>query len=132
MKLVKELLALSEAKKNMYQVRMGNHRYEDKELNIRDLETLAKEVSMDPSGKESESHSYGDLAALHDYILDYHGCGEAQKKSADIFDVVDEDYDIKSFKDDVLIIDYHFTIRYNKDTKEPRKVKDTISLMPGN
>ena len=132
--LLKELLALAEAKNVAYQVKFGNYKWEDLELPISSLDKLHKELTTNVSGKDADDLEWGDLAALHTKILDFHGVYSDAKlnKSRGIFDAVDEDYEVESYKDDVLKINYKFTIRYENENKDPRDVKGTITLMPGN
>lgn len=132
--LIKELLALNEAKGQTYQVKHGNYKWDDVTLDIRDLDTLVKEITMNPSGKEAADHKWKDLGELHAYILEYHGVSddEAINKNRGVFDAIDEDYEVESYKDDVLKIKYRFTIRYTNENKDHRQVEDTITLMPGN
>lgn len=122
--LIKELLSLKEAK-TTYQFRINSYPWEDVEFEgIDSLKQLEDEIS-DPGFDGSKVFSA--IPELHDKMVDFHG-----GKHQDVFDIVDEDYDIISFKHDVLKIAYKFTMRYKNANKEPRNVSGTISFMEAN
>jgi hypothetical protein len=125
MKLTRELLALNESKKYKFQVRINSYNWDDLEfVNIESLEQLADEISTD--GRDGKK-IYKALPELREYLLDFYG-----GNTADVFDVVDEDYGIQSSHHDVLKVAYKFTIRYKKSEREPRNVSGVITFMPGN
>ena len=138
MELVKELLALREGVEHKFQVRIdANYAHNDpagkgrlhggtwKEItfkSISSLEALADEIGDDGhDGKKI----FKALPELHGYLESYH----LGYDRSDVFDVVDEDYDIKSFKDDVLKVSYKFTVRYKKDHKDPVTHRGEITFM---
>lgn len=84
---------------------------------ITSLEKLAKEISSDNGGSG--------FAELRDYLEDYH-IGQGKY---DLLDVVDQNYDVQSFKDDVLKISYSFTARM-KDNTGPKTSTGVVTLMP--
>jgi len=124
MNLIQELMALSEARKHtMYQVKISdNAQWEDLEFPFETLDVLVKEITAHPS----ELDDVFALPEVHALVSDFYG-----GRHGDTFDVVDEDYDVKSFKDDVLKIQYGFTMRFKSD-REPRKVNGVMTIMPGN
>lgn len=123
-KLIKELLSLKEAK-TKYQFKIDNYPWEDVEFEgINSLQQLQDEIV--DNGHDG-SKVFSAIPELHQKMVNYHG-GNHQ----DVFDVADEDYDIISFKHDVLKIAYQFVIRYKNANKEPRDVKGTISFMEAN
>jgi hypothetical protein len=132
MKLIHELIALNEGKKlPMYQIRFGTSPYEDVSLDIHSLETLHKEITANPS--EMDSIKFKDIGVLNQYVLEYHGVSD---KNPEVFDTTGEDYEVLSFTDDVLKVSYQFDVCYNKDRRgmkqDPRTIKGTVTLMPGN
>lgn len=122
--LIQELLSLKEAK-TTYQFRIDNHPWEDISFErIDSLQQLADEIN-DPGFDGSKV--FAAIPELHAKMVEYHGGNHSE-----VFDVVDEDYEVTSFAHDVLKISYEFMIRYKKYTKEPRDVKGTISFMDEN
>lgn len=130
--LIKELMALNEsAKGTVFQVRIDSARdtedysggrisggsWEELEFDhFSTLQELADEIS--DNGHDGKK-VFKALPELHAYLEEYHV--GTHPLNNDVFDVVDESYDVKSFKDDVLKITYQFTARFGKNKGEADK-----------
>lgn len=140
-KLIQELLKLNESKGTTFQVRIDSARdtedysgsrisggrWEELEFDhIDSLEQLADEIS--DNGHDSKK-IFKALPELHAYLEEYHV--GTHPLNNEVFDVTDESYDVKSFKDDVLKITYQFTARW-KSKKSPVTYRGEITMMPSN
>lgn len=129
----------------MFQVKVDKADWKDVPLNGKSIIEIAREVHGMPRNAKQIKTMY----QLHDMVLEYHLGPFHRLPQSDVFDVIDEDYDVISTDDDVLKIQYHFTVRYkdrNSDSfvkkargknavitgREPRDVKGVLTLMPGN
>lgn len=142
MNLIQELLSLNESKGTKFQVKIASARdtgdysgdrvrggsWEEIEFDhISSLQELADEIADD--GRDGKK-IFKALPELHAYLEEYHV--GTHSLNNEVFDVADESYDVKSFKDDVLKITYQFTARYNKKNKDSVTHRGEITLMDEN
>lgn len=128
MKLLQELLSLTEAKKLPYQVRVADGAdWVDTTLNADSLEDIAAAVGASPA--DEKAHEKFGLFQLTPFIHKWIGDGpDGYGKGAGSWDEMD--MDVKSLKDDVLKISWTFS-GVNMRRKEDVVKKGVMTIMPG-
>lgn len=129
--LLKEL-KLVESSKTMFQVRVENSDWQDLALPFKDLQAIVDEINTVwvPDGGD-----VGDLGVLTGLVQDYIGEGpNSRGENRGSWDEIE--FDLKTFKDDVLKIKYTFggvdMGRLEGKYGTPVTKKGTITIMPGN
>lgn len=129
MSILKELLALNESSRGEaepYQVRIENSDWMDALLYFKDLSAIASAI---------DDRGDSDTGQLTEIVEDYIGKGPNSR--GDNRGSWDEmDFEVKSFKDDVLKIKYTFAGvdmgRLEGKYGTPVKKQGVITIMPGN
>ena len=128
MKLLQELLSLSEAKKLPYQIRVADGAdWVDTTLNADSLEDIAAAVGASPV--DEKAHNKFGLYQLTPFIHKWIGDGpDGYGKDAGSWDEMD--MDVKSLGDDVLKIRWTFS-GLNERRKDYITKTGVMTIMPG-
>lgn len=103
----------------IYQVKVDS-KWQDIQLGIDSLQAVADEINAFSTrlGKNA--------SAIHRLLLQSHGATQNQSSVKTIFDIINVGYKVTSIDEDVLKLNYTFTIRYG--TEKERERGDRLRL----